>query len=90
MGVRWELPPEGTINLCVDGSCNLADQSMGFGGLIRDSQGCWVTGFHGFRPDGNPLLSEAMALLHGLQVSWDVGYIVVICNLDCKDLIHMR
>ncbi|XP_057445019.1 uncharacterized protein LOC130737284 [Lotus japonicus] len=62
---------------------------MGYGGLMRDSQGDWICGFHGFQAGGSALLSEARALKLGLQIAWDRGYKDVICNVDCRDLLRV-
>lgn len=87
MARRWKVPPEGHVNLCVDGSFNPVARIMGSGGIIRNSRGQWLCGFHSFLSDGCSLLSEARALKLVLQVAWDRGYRDVICNTDCSDLL---
>ena len=61
---------------------------MGVGGLLRDSHGNSICGFHAFNQGGNVLLSEALALKLGLMLSWERGFKDIICNLDCRDLLH--
>ncbi|XP_057426533.1 F-box/FBD/LRR-repeat protein At4g26340-like [Lotus japonicus] len=87
MAKRWILPPAGTVNLCSDGSFNPVSNQMGSGGVIRDSQGVWLCGFHSFEEGGNALLAEAKALKIGLQLTWDRGFRSVECNMDCRTLV---
>ncbi|XP_057432766.1 uncharacterized protein LOC130725565 [Lotus japonicus] len=62
---------------------------MGWGGVLRDSQGNWMLGFHGYQAGGNALLEEAYALKYSLQLVWDKEYKKVICNVDCRDLLQV-
>lgn len=63
------------VSLCVDDSFRLESGCMGYGGLIRDNQGLWMAGFHGFMLGGNVLMAEAYDLKHGLQLAWERGLI---------------
>lgn len=45
---KWLPPPEGMVNLCVDGIFRVDPGCMGWGGVLRDSQGSWRLGFHGY------------------------------------------
>ncbi|XP_057455201.1 uncharacterized protein LOC130746545 [Lotus japonicus] len=85
---RWKKPPPGSINLVVDGSFRPVERCMGYGGIVRDDQGHWVFGFHGFQEGGNVLMSEALALKTGLQLVWEKGYRNVVCNVDCRELLN--
>ena len=43
--VRWNKPPIGWHKLNTDGSLVGANGLAGCGGVIRDSNGCWINGF---------------------------------------------
>lgn len=43
------------------------------GGLIRDSQGDWLSGFSSIEGPGDPLLAELLAVKNGLSHAWEEG-----------------
>ncbi|PNX64904.1 hypothetical protein L195_g062338, partial [Trifolium pratense] len=45
--VSWSTPMEGTVCLNVDGSLFGATSSAGYGGLIRDHNSVFISGFYG-------------------------------------------
>lgn len=38
---------------------------------------------------GNPFLSEVLALRDGLTATWNQGALKVLCELDCRELVNM-
>lgn len=45
---RWISPPIGCLKLNIDGSFLGTSNRMGSGGIFRDDNGCWVTGFSSY------------------------------------------
>jgi len=59
--------------LNVDGSCLGTPQHAGFGGLIRNSVGHYLSGFSGFISNSEDiLLAELSAIYHGLSLARDM------------------
>ncbi|XP_057418831.1 uncharacterized protein LOC130713045 [Lotus japonicus] len=88
MAARWGRPSEGSVSFCVDGSFRLDPRCMGWGGIVRDSQGLWQDGFHGYMIGESAFMAEAIALERGLHFVWDRGYRQVVCNVDCRNLLQ--
>ncbi|PNX57971.1 ribonuclease H [Trifolium pratense] len=57
-------------------------QSAGFGGLIRNIDETFLGGFYGVVIHASILYTEIIALLHGLELCWDIGFRSVICFSD--------
>ncbi|MCH93359.1 ribonuclease H protein, partial [Trifolium medium] len=61
------------------------NNTAGYGGLLRESNGNFIWGFYGVAAQQNILFAEIMAILHGLQLCWDSGYRkVVIKHILCE------
>lgn len=60
---------------------------MGYGGVVRDSSEQWVHGFFGGCNGGSPLLAKLLALKASLEMTWDCGQRMVICETDCKEIV---
>lgn len=54
----------------------------GFGGLLRNDDGAWITGFFGSIGISNNLLAEFLALSHGLTLVWNLGHRDIVCYSD--------
>lgn len=50
-------PSDGCVKLNIDGSC-VASGDVGFGGLLRDNKGNWITGFSSNERQGDALFAE--------------------------------
>ncbi|KAL6494930.1 hypothetical protein OROGR_030849 [Orobanche gracilis] len=87
--VTWKMPPLDWIALNVDGSSLGNPGNAGFGGLLRDSNGAWISGFLGAIGITNNLHAELMGLLHGLQLTWENGYRKFICYSDSMDALSL-
>ncbi|KAF7827255.1 putative ribonuclease H-like domain-containing protein [Senna tora] len=65
-------PPEcGSLKFNVDGSCWRHNNSISCGGVLRDSDGRWITGFVRRMGKGNSLTAEMWAIYSSLQIAWD-------------------
>lgn len=54
----------------------------GIGGILRDSNGKWLTGFSSCGGITTNMTAELLAILHGLRVAWNSGFKRVICETD--------
>ncbi|KAJ1414180.1 Ribonuclease H-like superfamily [Sesbania bispinosa] len=79
--VLWVLPSADWVKVNVDGSFFPDSLRMGVGGIIRDAEGNWVSGFSGFIGVGDSLEAEFEACRFELEVAWDIGLRYVIMSL---------
>lgn len=75
-------PAENYIKLNVDGSSYGNPGRSGFGGIIRNSLGEWVSGFSGFCGISTNLTAELLAIYHSLDIAWKTSYKFVISKSD--------
>lgn len=87
--IRWQKPPHDVLKINVDGSYNNTSNLMYTGGLIRDSQGEWRSGFSTIDGTGDSLLAELLAIKHGLTHAWNEGARVVICESDSSEVVKL-
>ncbi|GAU48830.1 hypothetical protein TSUD_190600 [Trifolium subterraneum] len=87
--VTWTKPAEGTVCLNVDGSLLKATNTAGYGGLIRDSNGVFLSGFYGTATVQSILFAELMAVLHGLQICWESGFRRITCFSDSLQIVNL-
>lgn len=80
--VSWIKPVEEWITLNVDGSAINNPGMAGFGGLMRDCDGCFLHGFYGTVGVSDILHAKLMALFQGVPLCWELGYRKVNCYLD--------
>lgn len=76
----------------MDGSCLGNPQWTGFGGLIRNNVGFFISGFSGhIDHSGDILFAELHAILMGLQLARNLSIVDVVCysdSLHCVSLIN--
>ena len=70
-----------------DGSATGNSSIAGGGGLIRDENGEWVTGFARRIGSTNSFLAELWALRDGLQLCLQANMHSVIIELDAKAIV---
>lgn len=87
--VRWQAPRNGNFKLNVDGSFNIATNLMCTGGLLRDAQGEWKSGFSSVEGPGDPLLAELIAVRNGLHYAWEEGVRLLQCESDSLDVVQL-
>ncbi|QHO26610.1 Receptor-like protein [Arachis hypogaea] len=59
----------------------------GFGCIIRDSKGDWISGCSGSIPPWSIIRCELFAAWRGLVLAWDCGLRDIICETDCLDIL---
>ncbi|KAL4281612.1 hypothetical protein GQ457_03G016410 [Hibiscus cannabinus] len=81
----WQPPNEGCYNLNVDGAMSAIDGNSASGGVIRNHQGGWITGFSKFIGKCSILEAELWGIARGLEVAWDMDCCNVVVESDCVD-----
>ncbi|KAF7830841.1 reverse transcriptase [Senna tora] len=71
--VKWVPPPDGWLKLNTDGSCLGNPGSMAAAGIIRDSNGNWISGFSKQLGFGNSLKAELWAIALGIKLAKDLA-----------------
>lgn len=88
--VTWVNPSEGCVAFNVDGSAITKPGLSGFGGLIRDHNGVFILhGFYGSIGNSDILHAELMALLHGVDLCWRLGFKEVMRYSDSLHTINL-
>ncbi|KAF1879364.1 hypothetical protein Lal_00005830 [Lupinus albus] len=82
-------PFPGQVKLNVDGSCIRGTNVMGGGGVIRDHEGRWLSSFSANFGVGSPILVELLAMEHGLNLAWDLGFKEIILESDCLEAVQI-
>ena len=82
--IRWEKPRAGWLILNTDGVVTGNTGQAGGGGLIRDENGGWVTGFTRKIENTNSYMAELWAFRDGLQLCLQMNAHSVIIELDAK------
>nr|ABD33150.1 Polynucleotidyl transferase, Ribonuclease H fold [Medicago truncatula] len=79
--VRWNSSNNHHCDILnVDGSCLGTPTRAGFGGLIRNNAGFFLSSFSGFLSDLTCiLLAELTAIHKGLQLAMDIGFEELVC-----------
>lgn len=81
--VRWNNNDCNSIILNVDGSCLGETVRAGYGGLIRNSAGLYLSGFSGFMASTTDiLLAELTAIYRGLLLAVQLGITDMVCYSD--------
>lgn len=73
----------------VDGSSFGNPGNAGFGGLIRNNFGEWITGFSGSCGISTSMNAELLAIADGLKLAWYEGFRDVICESDSKTAVTL-
>nr|GMC87178.1 uncharacterized protein LOC109149189 [Ipomoea batatas] len=85
--LTWEQPSDGWYVLNTDGSFGSGANNGSCAGVVRDSRGNWCGGF-GFRiPATSVALTEAWAILKGVEWAWRKGFRKLIVQSDSKRVI---
>ena len=85
--VKWEKSGYGWLTLNTDGSVVGNFGVVGGGGLIRDTNGEWVTGFARRIGKTSSFLVEQWALHDGLQLCLQIQAQAVLIELDSKTIV---
>jgi ribonuclease HI len=78
----------------VDGSCHDSPIRSGFGGILRNNAGFFLSAFSGFIPGSDDIIhAELSAIYHGLIIAKNLGFAELVCYSDslvCINLIDGR
>lgn len=85
--IRWEKPRAGWLTLNTDGSATSIFGPASGGGLIRDENRGWVTGFARRIGNTNSFMAELWALRDGLQLCLQMSVHSVTIELDAKIIV---
>lgn len=70
----WQTQKKGWVKLNIDGSFTSHIPSAGIGGVIRGSNGNWVTGFSMEVGETDSFQVEVRAMYEGLMFAWSRGF----------------
>ncbi|CAL5417122.1 unnamed protein product [Camellia sinensis] len=87
--IKWLPPPAGVIKLNVDGCTGTGTGPGGFGGLFRDEQGTWISGYYGRLETCTSLEAELWAVYKGLTIILQRGLTNVIVETDAEQVVKM-
>ena len=82
--VKWDPPTSDWICLNCDGAVNASNKVAGCGGLMRNSDGLWLSGFSKQIGYCEPLVAELWGVFTGLQLCRSRGWGKVIVQIDSK------
>jgi len=87
---RWNNENFSCHVLNVDGSCLGVPIRAGFGGIIRNSAGFYLSGFSGFIPISTDILfAELTAIQWGLRLAVEMGKEELVCYSDSMPSIRL-
>lgn len=87
--IKWKTPDEDWMKVNIDGTvCKVLGIAM-TGGLIRDKDGIWQTGFIRKISNCSDLMAEPWAMIDGLQIVWNFGFKKVILEMDSKEALQV-
>ncbi|KAL5837776.1 hypothetical protein ACOSQ3_014945 [Xanthoceras sorbifolium] len=83
--VCWSPPPCDWVKVNVDGSRMCDTGVISAGGVIRNSEKVWLSGFAVKKGVGSVLCAEFWGILEALTLAWNLGYCKVIVESDSRD-----
>ncbi|KAK4256278.1 hypothetical protein QN277_009163 [Acacia crassicarpa] len=86
---QWQTPPEGWVKVNIDGAFSHFVSGVACGGVVRDTHGNFIKGFLFKGLEGDCLSAKLWGCLHGLKLSWDLGYRNVILESDSADVVDL-
>lgn len=89
MTVHWVTPAEGWQKCNVDGSSKEDGSSAGCGGVIRDTNGLWVSGFTMTLVAMDGLSAELWSIAAVLNHAWDSGHRRICLASDSRIAIEL-
>lgn len=85
--LSWVPPTAGFVKVNVDGAHNRYTGISVCGGVIRDSNGCFIKGYVCNLGPCSSLKAKMLALLHGLQVASSLSFRKVIFETDSSQIV---
>ncbi|CAJ2643293.1 unnamed protein product [Trifolium pratense] len=88
--VKWNNNNHSGIILNVDGSCLGSPVRAGFGGIIRNDSGYYLSGFSGFIQGSSDILhAELLAIYQGLTLAKNMAIDELVCYSDSLHCINL-
>ncbi|WCJ35671.1 DNAse I-like superfamily protein [Euphorbia peplus] len=87
--VAWKCPEVGWVRLNCDGASKGNPGPGSAGGLIRSTEGCWISGFTCNLGICTAVLAELWGLYFGLDLAWKLGMRQVEVELDSQVVIQL-
>lgn len=85
----WLKPNFNWLKLNVDGARQLPSRRIGAGGVLRNHDGCWISGFIASMGIGDVLDAEAWGMLLGLQMAVSITKGKLIVESDSEVLVNL-
>ncbi|KAE8690236.1 hypothetical protein F3Y22_tig00110904pilonHSYRG00066 [Hibiscus syriacus] len=85
----WTLPPPEWICLNTDGSVTDTRNYGAIGGVIRNSNGDWITGFARNVGSTSILQAELWGIYEGLLIAWSLGIPRLLVQSDCSQAVNL-
>ncbi|KAL4278329.1 hypothetical protein GQ457_03G040370 [Hibiscus cannabinus] len=87
--LQWQPPPVGWVCLHVDGTVNTGSGLGSIGGLFRNYDGSWISGYGRSIGFSDALSSELWAIHDGLALAWSSGFHNLQVRSDCSMAISL-
>jgi len=88
--IKWNNGNHSAVILNVDGSCLGIPLRAGFGGVIRNDAGFYLSGFLEYIPDSSDILYvELYAIYRGLILARNLNIEVLVCYNDSMHCINL-
>lgn len=84
--IKWQPPNQHHYQLNTDAR---SPGFNGIGGVIHSPEGDWLLGFAKHIEFGNSIQMELLALLHGLRIALQHGYLPLEINIDAEEVITL-
>ncbi|KAF7822494.1 ribonuclease H [Senna tora] len=85
----WRKPMVGWIKVNSDGAVCRSSRRAACGGLIRDNFGNWIKGYAVNLGHASVLSAELWGIVHGLSITWDLGFRKVEIESDSSHAINL-
>ncbi|KAL5836597.1 hypothetical protein ACOSQ3_013766 [Xanthoceras sorbifolium] len=87
---RWKRPSPGCYKINTDASTDYLNSRVGVGAIIHNDQGL-VMATSSYRINSGLAVvnAEAMAILSGIQLAWEVGIHLIVVESDSKQVVNL-
>lgn len=85
--IKWEFPPADFFVLNTDGCVKGKEKCARAGGTLRGEDGFWVRGFSANLVRCNVKGAELWALLHDLNMTWDLNVTKLQLRMDSEEVV---
>jgi len=89
VSIKWNNANHSGVIFNVDGSCLGSPARNGFGGVLWNGVGIYLSGFSGYIHNISDILyAELFAIYHGLLLTKDMGITALVCYSDSLHCIN--